>query len=171
MLKPISDYIPEIKKFCSSTIIENEEKYKFYNFTSWWNGEEVPTDISEWNTISRVSVGDDKVLGYMSADIVRDTLNVSTLRVINFNLNTISLTFVKDIKKFIDYLFSVRKFNKLEFKVAVGNPAEKLYDKFIEKYNGRVVGTYTSHIKLIDGKYYDVKLYEVMNPLKVGDNK
>lgn len=169
MLKPISDYIPEIKKFCSSTIIENEEKYKFYNFTSWWNGEEIPTNVSEWDTISRVSIGDDKVLGYMSADISRDTLNIDGLRLINFNLDTISLTFVKDIMIFINYLFSVKKFKKMTFRVAVGNPAERLYDKFIEKYNGRVVGTYTNHIKLIDGKYYDVKLYEVINPLLLGD--
>lgn len=169
MIKPIAEYISEVNRFCSSTLIENEDKYKFYNFSSWWNGQEISTDISEWDTISRVSVGDNKVLGYMSADISRDTLNIDNLRLINFNLNTISLTFIKDVKTFIDYLFSVRKFRKMSFKVAVGNPSERLYDKFVEKYEGRVVGTYTKHIKLIDGKYYDVKLYEVMNPLMVGD--
>ena len=32
----------------------------------------------------------------------------------------------------------------------------------IENYGGRIVGVYKENIKLIDGLYYDVKLYEIL---------
>jgi hypothetical protein len=44
----------------------------------------------------------------------------------------------------------------------VGNPAERMYDKFIEKYNGRVVGIKKNEVKLVDGKFYGLKLYEII---------
>lgn len=31
----------------------------------------------------------------------------------------------------------------------------------ISKYGGRIVGIYEKETKLIDGEYYDVKLYEI----------
>jgi hypothetical protein len=45
--------------------------------------------------------------------------------------------------------------------VVVGNPAERLYDRVINKYGGRIVGIKEKSTKLIDGLYYDVKLYEI----------
>ena len=36
-----------------------------------------------------------------------------------------------------------------------------MYDKYIEKYNGRVVGYRKNEIMLSDGQYYDDKLYEI----------
>lgn len=50
----------------------------------------------------------------------------------------------------------------MNFIVVVGNPIEKSYDKMIKKYGGRIVGTYKEDVKLIDGEYYDKKLYEIL---------
>ena len=44
----------------------------------------------------------------------------------------------------------------------IGNPIEKSYDKMINKYGGRIVGIYKEDVKLIDGEYYDKKLYEIL---------
>lgn len=67
--------------------------------------------------------------------------------------------------------FDKFKFRKLTFSVIVGNPIEKSYDKMINKYGGRVVSIYSDETKLIDGEYYDVKLYEITrnNYLKTKD--
>lgn len=73
----------------------------------------------------------------------------------------INYTFSKDFRKFLTELFDRYNFNKVSFKVIKGNAAEKMYDKYIEKYNGRVVGYRKNEIMLSDGRYYDDKLYEI----------
>ena len=35
-------------------------------------------------------------------------------------------------------------------------------DKMINKYGGRIVGIYRQEAKLIDGEYYDLKMYEIL---------
>ena len=52
-------------------------------------------------------------------------------------------------------------FRNINFLLVIGNPIEKMYERLVKKYNGRVVGIRKSHTKLIDNKYYDVKEYEV----------
>ena len=50
----------------------------------------------------------------------------------------------------------------MSFVCVVGNPAERLYDKVIEKYHGRVVGVKKQEALLQDGQFYDLKLYEIV---------
>lgn len=66
-----------------------------------------------------------------------------------------------DVGQVLRDIFEKFKFNKLTFSVVIGNPIEKSYDKMISKYDGRIVGIYEKETKLIDGEYYDVKLYEI----------
>ena len=63
--------------------------------------------------------------------------------------------------KAIDDIFVKFNFNKINFDVIVGNPAEAMYDKFIKMCKGRIVGTLKKHIKLMDGWIYDTKIYEI----------
>lgn len=60
-------------------------------------------------------------------------------------------------------IFEKFGFKKLSFGVVVGNPVEKQYDRLVRKYKGRIVGVKEQHAKLYDGKYYDVKLYEIIS--------
>ena len=66
-----------------------------------------------------------------------------------------------DLGQALTDIFERFKFRKLNFSVVIGNPIEKSYDKMIDKYGGRIVGIYKQEIKLIDGEYYDEKLYEI----------
>lgn len=43
-----------------------------------------------------------------------------------------------------------------------GNPVELRYDKLIDKFNGRIVGIYKNHIRLVTGEICDKKIYEVL---------
>ena len=36
-----------------------------------------------------------------------------------------------------------------------------MYDKYIEKYGGRIVGIFKEDVRLYDGEYYDHKYYEI----------
>ena len=58
----------------------------------------------------------------------------------------------------------------MNFSVAVGNPIERSYDRWVEKYNGRIVGIQKDHYLGIDNVFRDRKLYEVFNPDLVVDN-
>jgi hypothetical protein len=64
------------------------------------------------------------------------------------------MTVIKD-------MFEKYRFNKLNFTVVRDNPIEKTYGKLIKRYNGRIAGIREQETKLIDGKLYDVKEYEI----------
>lgn len=162
MLKLAQPYSSQIEQ-AKIKIIENEEQYKFVNIYSYWYSSFLKLPESDWDEIIRVSFAEDKVLGLFKAIVERDTNHVSSLMIINFNLKKISFTFIKDLENFIKYLLKYKKFKKISFTVVVGNPAERMYDKFIEKYNGRIVGIKKNEVKLVDGKFYDLKLYEIEN--------
>lgn len=66
------------------------------------------------------------------------------------------------MKKAFKDIFEKFRLHKLSFSVVVGNPIESQYDRLIEKYGGRIVGIQKAQTKLIDNKYYDVKLYEIL---------
>ena len=161
MLKLPQPYSSQIEQ-AKIKIIENEDQYKFVNISSYWYSNFLKLPDSEWDEIVRVSFAEDKVLGLFKATIDREINHVSSLMIINFNLKKISFTFIKDLENFVKYLIEYKKFNKISFSVVVGNPAERMYDRFIEKYNGRVVGIKKNEVKLVDGKFYDLKLYEII---------
>lgn len=135
-----------------------DEKYKYYFYSSYFRYDtDIPRD--SWNHLQMVSVKNDEIIGLLGAYIDRETRNVTDLYAINFH--DINYTFSKDFRSFLTDLFDKFYFNKISFKVIKGNEAEKMYDKYIEKYNGRVVGYRKNEVMLLDGKYYDDKIYEI----------
>jgi hypothetical protein len=150
-------YERELEQLFNTKVFD--DKYKFYNASNYYNFNlELSNDT--WNYIDYVSVDkDDKIRGFLSAKIDRCNEYVSSLRVINFY--DMNYTFSKDFHQFLNELFTKHNFRKVVFGVVVGNPAEKMYDKYISKYGGRIVGTYKEDIRLYDGKYYDYKVYEI----------
>lgn len=135
-----------------------DEKYKFYNANSYYDYNTNLAD-SSWNQLDFVSMKNNEIIGFLSAKIDRGNDSVSSLRIINFY--EMNLTFSKDFHQFLTDLFTKFNFRKICFSVVIGNPAEKMYDKYIREYSGRIVGTYKEEVKLYDGKYYDFKVYEL----------
>jgi hypothetical protein len=165
MLKLAYDYKDQLnKKFHETAFVA---KYKFYGFDSC---EEYEKDIksNSWDSLQFVSFDNGFIIGYMSAAIDRPTYSISSLRLINFTdgnslfLEKDNIIFSLDMKQFFVDLFSKFNFNKINWRVAIGNPAEQIYDKLIQKHGGRVVGVFKDDVKLWDGKLYDVKHYEIM---------
>lgn len=157
ILKPALLYKEKLNKTYGEIIFK--DKYKYYNYDSYWN---YTLQLSEnsWNEIEMVSIDrNDNVIGFLRAGILRDSNKISSLGIVNFyNKNVI---FAKDLYQFLNDLLVKFNFRKIEFLVVIGNPAEKMYDKYIKKYNGNIVGIKKESAKLQDGKYYDVKLYEI----------
>ncbi|HEY5588246.1 MAG TPA: hypothetical protein VIK86_04730 [Candidatus Paceibacterota bacterium] len=135
-----------------------DEKYKFYDMGSY--REKYKAIESTWAAHEFVSIDkDNNVLGYIKYGICRDSMDVHYLQIINFSDNKI--IFGRDVFKCISEIFIKFNFRKIVFGVVVGNPIESTYDKLLKKYGGRIVGIFLKDCKLIDGKYYGSKKYEI----------
>jgi hypothetical protein len=99
-----------------------------------------------------------KVLGYFEA--YKCDNSISNIRILNLEEKT-SFIFKKDFKEFLNSLYNNDGLYKLSWFVIIGNKTEKMYDKICLKNEGKIIGIQEKHSLLSDGKYYDVKLYEV----------
>ncbi len=134
------------------------EKYKFWNCSNYYDEHE--TKEGPWNSHQFVSVDSNgEVIGYIAYSIDRANDLVDGLSIINFTDN--KATFGIDTGNAIKDIFEKFHFRKISFCVVIGNPIEHTYDRMTEKYNGCIVGTQKQHVKLFDGKLYDMKLYEI----------
>lgn len=132
-------------------------KYKYFTCCSY--REKYEAYKSTWDTHEFVSVHDGTVLGYISYTVNRERNNASGLQIVNFSDN--KLRFGKDVFTAIDDIFTKFNFQKLKYSVVLGNPIETTYNKLTDKYGGRIVGVERNEVKLIDGKMYDHKMYEL----------
>jgi len=163
MLKPAINYVDQLNKL-KSIIFDNEDKYKYCINADYIDYNFFCIEDSDYKSIQRVSVNsNDEVIGYMSANLGLNNV-VTNLCLLNFYLDSKALpvSFARDTNAFIDYLFKYRKVTKIKFNVLIGNPAEKIYDRFVKNHNGRIVGTFKNDAILIDKTICDVKCYEIM---------
>lgn len=136
-----------------------DEQYKYFSTDSY--RDRYKASESTWNRHEFVSIDSKGVVGYFSYSIDRDTYSAGSLQVINFRKDS-NLVFAKDLRTFLKDIFEKFKFNKLKYSVVIGNPIEKSYDRFTEKYGGRIIGVSKKEAKLFDGELYDMKLYEIL---------
>jgi hypothetical protein len=149
----------ELKKLFLETW--HNDFYKFWTFGCFSDQYEAAKNT--WEKSEFVSLDSSgNVIGYIAYDVDRNTRNVSGLSALNFSENKV--VFGRDLLQAMKDVFEKYRFRKIEFSVICGNPIERSYDRLAEKFGGRIVGIKTDHCRLIDGKYYDLKLYEVMNP-------
>lgn len=158
MLKITSKYANQLKDLFIDTI--HDEKYKYFH-AGFTEESDLETSMSTWNSHKFVSVDEnDNVIGLIDYKINRNAYYAFGLRIINFT-DSNKITFGRDVHQAIDEIFNKYNFNKLKFGVFIGNPVEPTYDKLIKKYGGRIVGVQKEDSRLIDGKLYDYKLYEI----------
>jgi RimJ/RimL family protein N-acetyltransferase len=137
-----------------------KDKYKFWNCTNYYEDESI--EESTWQRHQFASVdADGEVIGYIGYRIDRPNELACCLNIVNFTENR--AVFGMDAGQAIRDIFERFHIRKLTFSVVIGNPIERTYDRMIEKYGGRIVGIQKQQYRLIDGKYYDEKLYEIMS--------
>jgi hypothetical protein len=137
---------------------------KFYNLGSWYNFE-LNVEKDNWSNLQFVSV-DKKykaVQAYFYADFHRDHLKYHNVAIVIFNEQ--SYTAKKDLTQFLNKLKTDPRSRKIEWSVVIGNKnAERMYDKIIDKHHGRITGLEHKSVRLQDGKFYDIKHYELFTP-------
>ncbi len=143
------------KKFRSTWF---SEKYMFWNCANYYDEHKLKE--STWDGHQFVSLDSNgEVIGYIAYSIDRTSDLVEGLSIINFSDNKVA--FGVDVGNAIKDIFEKFHFRKLSFFVLVGNPIESTYDRMIKKYNGCIVGINKAHVRLVDGKLYDMKSYEI----------
>lgn len=135
---------------------------RFYS-ESYWTYEHGIKD-NNWECHQLVSVDNsDNIVGYFSVTIDRGCHFVHSMSALRFEKGgKYDILFAKDFKKFFMLMFMFYKYNKVGFQVCIGSPYEAMYDKFVNKYGGRIIGFKKDNWKLMDGTICDIKLYEIM---------
>ncbi|MED1125396.1 hypothetical protein [Bacillus atrophaeus] len=160
MLKPAKMYEDEIRRLNAEIMFDLD--FMYAETRSWREDTSLQNDT--WNRHEFASVNENnEVVGLMDYSIDRDSRMCYGLQIINFKKDSLSTTFGKDLNQLFCDIFLKFKFRKIKFGVIVGNPAEKFYDKYIEKIGGRIVGIYEKDNILMDGELYDFKAYEVLD--------
>lgn len=132
------------------------EKFKYYR--SGYTEFDFNLATSDWLCTEMVSISNNTLNGFISADIDRYTNSISALKLVSFDNN--SFIFGIDIYKFMKLL--LKRFDKINFSVNCGNPAENKYDKLVANCGGRIVGIYKNHVRLVTGDLCDQKVYEII---------
>ncbi len=158
MLKPAILYKDELTKAKQEVAYDPKYRWLDLDYITY------TFDIQEnnWTWLQMVSIHPKtgKVLGYLSAEVHQKLHGISAMYVCNFG--DPCMTFSRDFEQFFLDLFFLFKYTKVKWGVIVGNPAEGLYDTWIKKHGGRVVGTYIRDKVLWDGTVCDCKVYEVL---------
>lgn len=162
MLVMAKGYEREIKnKFYKSYL---NPKYKYYFLGGYFT---VPSfEEDDWNYIKVASVVNDEVIGLFTASVDRVQNCIKELGIINFSNDP--FVFSRDLSKFIEMLFDFYGFYKIKFSSVSENPANKMYEKFINRYDGRIIGTSVADCRLRDGRYYSVVYYELFRNKTIG---
>ena len=154
MLKPAIQYQDQLATLYQAAWFD--DRYKYY-FTSHHRILKLEDNTWEWHEFVSID-GEGKVLGYIYYRIDRWTNNCYNFGAINFTNNPL---FGRDVIQVIRDIFEKFNFNKLHFSVVVGNPVEKTYDRLCQKYGGHILCIEKAETKLMDGKYHDMKRYEI----------
>lgn len=165
MLIPAYTKNEELNSKMAKTVMDSH--YKFYHLS--YAEPVIEVDNTFWNKVQLVSVNDrNKVCGYFKAIYSRPENCINSLSIINFNKEDPGL-FALDTVSFFKYLILNLKVKKIYFRAAVNNSATKHYDKIVAKLGGRVVGI-EKYAYLINDRYYDSKIYEIINDYWECDN-
>lgn len=136
------------------------DKYKYWAYSSYYEEFEIAQSSMEAHQFVSLNTKGE-VIGFIGYSVYRGDGSVDGLNIINFTDGN-KATFGLDVATAVKDIFEKFHFRKLNFVVVIGNPVEKTYDHLIDKFNGRIVGTWKKHVKLYDGSICDVKLYEIM---------
>lgn len=159
MLKHAIQYKDELSKLYLNAICD--DYFKWYAGSDY-HDYELCIESNDFNIVQRVSVDkNDNIIGFMSCCVNRVSGRAYNFGILNFT-KQLSTTFSKDVLCFIKDLKTNLNITKMEFLAYKGSPAELVYNKFISKHGGRIVGVKRATSKLSDGKYYDGVIYEIM---------
>jgi len=157
MLEYAKPYEDQVKKLFTDATFDMY--YKYADLTVYREERKIPD--STWEGHHFVSMQGDQIIGYIAYYIDRITNAVTALYIRHFEKKH-PCEFGRDVMTALKDIFEKFHFRKISFSVVIGNPIEKCYDRLVKRAGGRIVGIKKQEVRLIDGRLYDLKLYEVL---------
>lgn len=156
MLVPAILYKDEINKQSARMIYDDELfLYTGSTFPHGINKSEEPHD----GVMQYAIVSDDKLVGYFTYRLNVYTRCADWFGLIAFEKNnrTIGIDVMRELKRLInDY-----HIHRIEWRMIGGNPVEKHYDRFCQKYNGKKF-VLTDAVRDKYGNYHNDMIYEII---------
>lgn len=140
-----------IYEMIEQKVLENQQKYKYFMQSAKMK----PIKNSSFEKVEYYSHIDGRVQGYFAYLYDKINNKIINIELISFEENPV---FVRDFLKFCEYLGD--NFRNVELSVIPGNPAYKLTRKAFVKYNFKRIGVLEDSIRLIDGEYYPVEIWQ-----------
>jgi hypothetical protein len=140
--------------------------YQFEQYSAYREPFKLPEDTWEGNHF--VSVHGGEAVGFTGYRIRRPENAADGMRIIHFagaggrDSHGNAYIFGKDVPTVLRDIFERFRFDKVNFSVVAGNPVEKTYDKPARRYGGGIVGTKKRHVRLLDGRLYNLKEYGIL---------
>lgn len=140
-----------IYKMIEECVLDDTEKYKYFMQSAKMK----PIKNSSFEKVEYISRVGGRIQGYFA--YLYDKINdkIINLELISFENNPV---FLRDFMKFCEYLGD--NFKNVELSVIPGNPAYRLTKKAFITYNFKRIGTLEESIRLVDGKYYPVEIWQ-----------
>lgn len=121
---------------------------------------EIERSPNTWNRENYVVIADREIIAYFESNWSKPLNIISNFRLILFNKRK-SCVACKAIFEYFEYLFVSRGCKAFNWFVAEKNiHAHKLYEKFIKKYFGHLVGKRHYGQMAYNGEISDIYLYE-----------
>ena len=156
MLKPALLFKEELNEIIISTW--DNPKYKYYHI-GFFDTPNVET--SEWNNIRRVSLFNEKLIGYLSAYVDRTNNIISNLCLLSVASSFKEYKeFERDLLLFMENL--LQNYTVIQWNVVYDNPVRKKYEKFCKVVGGNIVGIHHKSAK-IGLQMLDEELFELLS--------
>jgi hypothetical protein len=157
MLELAKKYEEQLKQIFYNTALDLSFKWEWIGTGREW----IEPSDKTWEKMNLVSTLNGKVLGEMGYQIESSSRIAHRFYTAHFSKDN-GFVFMKDLITCLKDIFEKYNLNKLSCSVIIGNPAEKIWDELILYRGGRVIGYREQDVCLEDGKFYDVKEYEIM---------
>lgn len=157
MLVPAILYKEEIEKKIAEYIYSDDMLY--YTGFLGHNTEIIKTGTDEGNCYQYAIIDEDKLIGYFTYYIDWHTSCVSSFGLFSFDRGNLTIGF--DINRELKKIINTYKIHRMEWRMIGGNPVEKHYDKFCEKYGGKKI-ILTDAVKDRQGNYRNNVIYEII---------
>lgn len=154
-----------VPAICYADVIRQKLAQYYYTedmvYYTGWLGAEMPTIDSnaDGNTYQYAIMDNHTVIGYLSYEIDWYARSADRFKLFSFDRGNVVVGFdlAKELKKIINQYH----IHRLEYRVIGGNPAEKNYDNFCKKYNGKK-HVLTDCFRDKHGEYHNVIIYEII---------
>jgi hypothetical protein len=157
MIELAKKYEMQLKQIFYDTALDGSFCWEWIGTGREW----IEPSDKTWEKLNLVSTFNGNILGEMGYQIDGSIRCAHRLYAAHFSKDN-GYIFMKDLITCVKNIFEKYGLSKCSFSVILGNPAERIWDKLVLNFGGRIIGYREEDVCLENGKLYDVKEYEIM---------